>query len=118
MRVEKFVAEQNLSRFRQQLERADHPPTQATLFKLLLQQLELLGLNDQQLAKINRHIERLRHLISKQVELIEELRLGGHDLERPVMVLAALNELMAIYQTHRQRIRAAIASGCAGADVR
>jgi hypothetical protein len=30
------------------------------------------------------------------------------------MVLAGLNDLTAIYQTHRQRVMAAIASGCAG----
>jgi hypothetical protein len=110
MRVETFVAERNFSLFRQQLEQAADRPTQATLFKLLLQQLDLLGLGDQQLGKINRHIERLRRLIAKQVDLIEELRLGGQDLERPVIVLAAFNELMVIYQTQRQRIRAAIAS--------
>jgi hypothetical protein len=109
MRIETFVAEQNLTRFRQQLERVAAAPTQATLFKQLLQQLELLGLSDQQLGKINRHVELLRRLIAKQVEVIEELRLGGHDLERPVMVLAALNEVMATYQTHRQRIMGAVA---------
>jgi hypothetical protein len=118
MRVETFVAEQNLTRFRQQFEQAADFPRQATLFKLLLQQLELIGLSEQQFVKINRHIERLRHLIAKQVELIEELRLGGRDFERPVMVLATLNQLLAIYQTHRQRIIAAIASGCPGADPR
>jgi hypothetical protein len=116
MRIETFVADQNLSCFRQQLERAAYHPTQATLFKQLLQQLELLDLSDKQLGKINRHIELLRHLIAKQVQLIEEFRFGGHDLERPVRVLAALNEVMVTYQTHRQRIRAAIAAECARAD--
>jgi hypothetical protein len=117
MRIEAFVAERNLSLFRQQLERATAPQTQAT-FKQLLQQLEVLDLRGEQLGTINRHIEGLRQLIAKQVELIEELRLGGRDLERPVIVLAALNALMAVYQAHRQRIRAAIASGYAGADAR
>jgi hypothetical protein len=109
MHIKTFVAEQNLTLLRRQLEQPTAAPTQATLFKLLLEQLELLGLSDQQFGKINRHIERLRHLIAKQVELIEELRLGGHDLEQPVMVLTALNELMAIYQKHRLRIIAATA---------
>jgi hypothetical protein len=118
MRIETFVMEQNFTHFRQQLERGVDPPTRATVFKLLVEQLELLGLSDQQLGKINRHIERLGHLITKHVELIEELRLDGHDLERPVMLLSALNELMSIYQKHRQQIIAAIASGCPGADPR
>jgi hypothetical protein len=110
MRIETFVVEQNLTRFRQQLERAATSPTQATLFKQLLQQLELLDLSDGQLERINRHIGVLRLLIANQVETIEELRsVDGHDLERSLMVLAALNEITSIYQTHRQRIMAAVA---------
>jgi hypothetical protein len=99
------------------VESADFP-IQAVLFKLFLQQLELISLSEQQFAKISRHIEWLRQLIAKQVELIEELRLGGQDCERPMLVLATLNQLLAIYQTHRQRTIAAIASGCPGADSR
>jgi hypothetical protein len=110
MRIETFVAEQNLSRFRQQLQRAATSQPQAALFKQLLQQLELLDLSDAQLERINRHISVLRLLIAKQVETIEELRLiDGYDLERSLMVLVALNEIMSIYQTHRQRIMPAVA---------
>jgi hypothetical protein len=44
--------------------------------------------------------------------------LAGRDFERPAIVLVTLNELMAVYQTHQQRIRAAIASAYAGTDTR
>lgn len=109
VRIETFVAERNTARFRQQLEAASETPTRTTLFKLLVEQLELLVPNDHQLGNISRHIARLRDLISNQVEVIEELGSVGHHLQRHVTVLVALNDLMAIYQTHRERIMAAIA---------
>ena len=45
----------------------------------------------------------LSQLIATQVELVEENKLKGHNVEQSQKLLITLNELMANYQILRQR---------------
>ena len=105
-----FVANQNIARFRHQLDRGVEPATRATLLNLLLQEEQQLGQTSEQLTRVERHIELLRHLMAKQVELVDRLRSSGDDAARPQLLLATLNDLMLTYQAHRQWIVSALAA--------
>jgi hypothetical protein len=50
----------------------------------------------------------LRQLISEQTKRVERLASLGIDTEARRLVLATLNDLLAAYQVHRQRITAAL----------
>jgi hypothetical protein len=52
-------------------------------------------------TRCNRHASR-----QSAVELTNRLRLLGHPTERAEMVLATLNDLMACYMAHCQRLKA------------
>lgn len=110
-----FVAEQNVQHFRRRLEYGAEEVTRSVLLKLLLDEETMLGLTQEQLRRIDRHITKLRQLISEQSKRIERLSSFGINKEANQLVLATLNDLMATYQIHRQRITAALDQG--GSDV-
>jgi hypothetical protein len=66
MDMQRFVAEQNIAGYRQWLGDGAEGVTRATLLKLWLRDERILGLTREQLTRIDRHIEKLRHLIAKQ----------------------------------------------------
>jgi hypothetical protein len=105
-----FVAEQNVQHFRRRLEYGAEEVTRSVLLKLLLDELKMLGLTQEQLRRIDQHIAKLGQLISEQIARIDRLAFFRIDTEAHRVVLATLNDLMATYQIHRQRITAAVAS--------
>ena len=102
--------EQNVQNLRYRLERGAEEETRSVLLKLLLAEEKMVGLTEQQLRRIDRHIAQLRQLISGQTRRIERLAAFGIDTEGHRLVLATLNDLMATYQIHRQRITGALVS--------
>jgi hypothetical protein len=111
MDVRTFVTEQNVTRYRRWLEDGVEDATRNTLLKLWLVEEDMLGLTREQLTRIERHIEKLRHLIAKQSESLVPKRA---DSQSSSVLLATLNDLMATYQGHRQKIIAGLADGKAG----
>jgi len=105
-----FDTEQNIQQLRRRLEHGAEEVTRSVLLKLLLAEEKMLGLTEQQLRRIDRHIAKLRQLISQQTTRIERLASFGIDTEGHRLVLATLNDLMATYQIHRQWITAAFVS--------
>ena len=105
-----FDADQSIQHLRRRLEHGAEEVTRSVLLQLLLDEEKMLGLTQEQLRRIDRHIAKLRQLISGQATRIERLASFGIDIEASRLVLATLNDLMATYQIHRQRITAALAS--------
>jgi hypothetical protein len=103
-----LVAEQNIQHLRHRLEYGAEEVTRSALLKLLLDEEKMLGLTQEQLRRIDRHIGKLRQLISEQTARIGRRASFGIDTEARRLVLATLNDLMAFYQIHRQRITAAL----------
>ena len=97
--MDNFIPSENLKRF-DPLESGVDELTRSTLLKLLLHEAEKSCATRQQLDRIDRHMAALRQLIYRQVELVEK----GHNAERVQNLLATLNDLMANYQTLRQRM--------------
>ena len=102
------VAEENIQHLRRRLEHGAEEVTRSVLLRLLLDEENMLGLTQEQLRRIDRHIAKLRQLISEQTKRIERLASFGIDREGHRLVLVTLNDLMVTYQVHRQRITAAL----------
>ena len=68
----------------------------------------MFGLTHQQLTQTDQRIEQLRRIIAVQVDIVEKMKRIGVDSRRADLVLASLNDLMATYQVHRQKIAAAL----------
>jgi hypothetical protein len=109
--MDQFVAEQNMAHYIGRLQTDADEVTRSTLHRLLLDEENLLGLTQDQLQRTNRHIEKLRRLIAKQSETIDKRARNGLETSRATTLLSTLNEIMATYQIHRQRIVAALADG-------
>jgi hypothetical protein len=103
-----FDAEQNVQRLRHRLEHGAEEVTRSVLLNLLLDEEKMLGLTQEQLRRADRHIAKLRQLISETTKRTERLASFGIDAEAHRLVLVTLNDLMATYQVHRQRITAAL----------
>jgi hypothetical protein len=78
--------------------------TRSTLLKLLLHEAEKSCLTRQRLDRLDRHMAALRKLIYRQLELVETDKSKSHNAGQALKLLATLNDLMANYQTLRQRI--------------
>ena len=109
--LDQFKAEENIAHYRSRLHMGAEPETRAALLRLLLADEKMLGLTREQLARIDRHIEKLRTIIAQQQKSIDRRKLIGIAAESSTILLATLNDLMATYQGHRQRIVAALVDG-------
>ena len=109
--MDKFIARENIKHFRRELENGVDGPRRATMLRLLVEEENHFGLTREQLSKLDRHISLLSEIMARQVELIDKLQSLGSPLERAPMVLATLNDLMAVYLNHRQTIIAALGDG-------
>jgi len=102
--VDGFVARENVSRLRRVLEDGVAPQTRATMLKLLVEEENKLGFSRERLDRLDRHISRLREIIARHVELTDRLRSRGRPIAQAEIVHATLNDLMACYIAHRQRL--------------
>src|SRR5215813_13147049 len=102
------AAEQNIQHLRRRLAYGAEEMTRSVLLELFLAEEKMLGLTQEQLRRIDRHIAKLRQLISEQAKRIERLASLGIDTGARRLVLATLNDLLAAYHVHRQRITAAL----------
>jgi rubrerythrin len=109
--MDRFIARENIKHYRRELENGVDDPTRATMLRLLVEELNHLGLAREQLAKLDRHISRLSEIMARHVDLMDKLQSNGQPSERASTVLATYNDLMAVYIAHRQTITAALADG-------
>ena len=103
-----FDPEQNIKHFRRRLEYGAEELTRSVLLDLFLAEEKMLGLTEEQLRRIDRHIAKLGRLISEQTKRTERLKSFQIDTEARRLVLDTLNDLLAAYQIHRKRITAAL----------
>ena len=97
--MDNVIPSKNLKRFNP-LEPGVNELTRSTLVKLLLHGADKSCLTRQQQDRIDRHMAALRQSIYKQLELVEK----GHNAKQALKLLETMNDLMANYQTLRQRI--------------
>src|SRR5215472_14109277 len=100
--MDSFIPSEGLAAFNP-LDSGVDELTRTTLLKLLLLEAEKSCVTRQRLDTIDGHMAALRQLIHRQVELVEK----GHNAERALKLLQTMNDLMANYQTLRQRLSSA-----------
>jgi|SRR5581483_8816926 len=109
--MDKFVASENVKYLRHELESGVEPHVRATMLKTLVDEENKLGFTYERLGRLDHHIARLSQIMVEQVALIDRLRSLGSSIERPQLVLATLNDLMASYVEHRHRLKASLHVG-------
>jgi hypothetical protein len=102
-----FIPGENLAHVASSLLNGADAFARSMLLKRLLREAEKPCLTREQLDTIDRHIAEFRQLIYRQVEWVEKEKFKSRDVERIQNLLAALNDLMARYQTLRRRINSA-----------
>src|SRR5215469_17920818 len=91
------AAEEQIQEIRRRLDHGAEELTRSVLLKLFLDEEKMLGLTQEQLRRIDRHIAKLRRLISEQAKRTDRLASLGIDTEGRRLVLATLNDLLAAY---------------------
>jgi hypothetical protein len=109
--MDRFIARENIKHYRRELQNGVDEPTRSTMLRLLVEEENHLGHTREQLGKLDGHISRLSEIIARHVDLMDNLQTIGQPSERASMVLATLNDPMAVYIAHRQKIKAILADG-------
>jgi hypothetical protein len=103
-----FIAELNVARFRHQLENGAEGANHATLLRLLVEHLNLLGFSLEQLHEMDRQIARIKVMLATQVDLAATLQAHGQEMERAEAWLARILDLLIVHEEHRAQIAAAL----------
>lgn len=75
---------------------------------MLDEQSHQLDPTNELLHSLDRHIERLRKIMAHNVRFIDNLKSLGEPTERPQRLLATLDDLIATYSAHRERVSAGL----------
>jgi hypothetical protein len=100
----RFVRERNVARFVDQLRLQYDPTIRAVLQRLLLEEIRKLGFNFEQLSMVDRQISEATERIRAQTDIVERLRIKGHDTTRAERLLRNLVEIQEIFEPQRQFI--------------
>jgi hypothetical protein len=106
--MDKFVAEQNISRFVDQFQIAHGPHTRQTLQKLMLEEENKFGLNSERLEKIQQWIKECKARVGLHERLVNKARINGHDVAASERVLNNLIELQEIFWRYHQVVLEAV----------
>lgn len=99
-----FVRDLNVTRFVDKLRVEHDPSTRASIQRLLLKELKVLGFDREQLSNIQRHIIEGRRQIERQKAVLEILTTKGHDVRPAEHTLRNLVEIQRILEQHRQAL--------------
>ncbi len=106
--MERFVSQQNIKHFRDELEHGVDAGRRPMLLKLLTEEYERLGLTGGLRDRIDHHIAKLQALIALQAKLVDDLTALRQPLDRAEMILASLRDLLTCYMGIRERIGTAL----------
>lgn len=109
--VDKFIAQQNVSRFRQELEEGAHGERRDFLLRQLIEEEDKLGFTEEQLDEMDRQISRMKNLVSAQLELIAAMKAHGRPLERAERALHNILDILVVHQARRSKIELALPIG-------
>ena len=112
--MQRFVARQNVERFRQQLLDSNTDGARRSLvLKLLIEEEDKLGRTREVLREMEQQILTIKQIIDKQRETLAMLKSNGHSMERAERTLSNLLDLLATYEMHHNKIEVAL-SGNSG----
>ena len=111
--VDTFVAQQNVTRLRHELENGASGQRRDTMLRLLVQEEDKLGLTQEQLTEMDRQIARMQQLVTAQLELIAALKAYGPSAEQAERALHNIIDVLVVHQARRAKIEAALPIGTA-----
>lgn len=95
MGVARYVAQENIRRFLDELENGAEGARRDLLLRLLVEEENKVGLTYKQFDELQRQIERINKIISTQLETTTILRAAGHSVERAERSLTNAIHLLA-----------------------
>jgi DNA polymerase II large subunit len=104
----KYVAQENVRRFRRELENGAEGKRREMLLRLLVEEEDKVGLTYEQLNEIQLQIRRINQIISTQLETITVLKAAGQSVERAEWSLSNAVHLLATHEAYRAKIEAAL----------
>jgi len=100
----RFVSDHNVEKFVNQLQLQHDPAIRRVLQSLLLEEVRKLGFSFEQLSMVDRQISEARERIRAQTDIIERLRVKGHDTSWAERLLGNLVGIQEIFEQQRQFI--------------
>jgi hypothetical protein len=110
MDVADYVAQENVRRFRHELENGAEGKRRDMMLRLLVEEENKVGLTNEQLDEMQRHIGHIKQIISTQFETITMLKAAGHSVERAERSLSNAIYLLVTHEAHRAKIEAALSA--------
>ena len=93
----KFVTEQNINKFTDQLYNETDPQKQEVLRNLLLEEENRFGFYSSQLETTQRHLFEVNSRINRQKQLITKMETNGHDIGQANQLLSLLVEIRTLF---------------------
>ena len=105
--MNRFIARENIKRFRERLRTETDKVVQSCLQKLLVLEEDKLGADLEVLIEIERHISDGRHRIERQRVIVADMERDGHNgLAQARCLLEGFEEAQLIHENYRKRIKA------------
>lgn len=109
--MDKFIAQQNVSRFRQELENGVNGERRDILLRQLVEEEDKLGFTEEQLDEMDRQIARMQKLVNTQLEMIAAMKAHGQSLELAERALHNILDILVVHQARRAKIELALPIG-------
>jgi phosphoserine phosphatase len=105
-----YVAQENVRRFRRELEESWEDPRRDIILQLLVEEQNKVGLTYEQLNEVLRQIERIKQIIRTQLDTIAMLKAAGHPVERAEHVVSSAFRFLVAHEAYRLKIEAALSA--------
>jgi hypothetical protein len=102
--MERFVHDQNLTRYLDQLQCETDSAKRGQLRRLLVEEIDRFGAHSDRLNETDRLAARCMARLDEQRTRVARLRADGHDAESSESLLANLSQTLEVIEGHRQTI--------------
>jgi hypothetical protein len=102
--MDRFVAQENINRFRDRLRSETNAALRSLLQKMLVDEEDKLAADSELVADLAREIVKCQQWIEGQRLRIEGLERDGHDAAPAMALLNGVRETLTIHQEYRQRV--------------
>lgn len=109
--VDDFIRRQNIENFAFRLQTEGDASVQATLRKLLLEEMKRFGVRTEALLLVDEHLSRNAKRISEQTLVVEEDRKNGRATAGDEALLVSLTHTQTIFHGYRATLLAALERG-------
>jgi hypothetical protein len=111
------VAQENVRRFRHELENAADGTRRDITLRMLVEEENKVALTYEQLDEVQRQIGRIRQIISTQLDTITMLKAAGHSVERAEHSLSNALRFLFAHEEFRAKIEAFLRASRSGSEL-